>query len=326
MEHIKIFKEHPFKISDIALFNHINAIELKAIEEQLNTCPVVSVRAGEVVLDSHNTSPCLYVVLRGTLAQSSSIARRQLENASIQYFAGECIGELSVLDEEAHTATIAAVTDSELLVIDATTMWRLIDDSNSVARNLLQLLSFRIRATNAQLRNRQKVGEFYRQLSMVDGLTGLHNRSWLNTQLPGLIENAKATETDLSIIMLDLDHFKKFNDQHGHLLGDEALQAAAKSVSAGLRPSDFAARYGGEEMIIILPNTGKDSALVVAERLCDRIRQVRIFDDESRALPHITASLGLATLSNEQDGLGVIASADAALYRAKDRGRNQVAL
>lgn len=326
MEHIKDFRHTNFKVSDIQLFKNIHKDELSLIKRQLDACPVVRVKSGDIVLDSHSSGACLYVVLSGTLAQASNTARRQLENASTQYFAGECVGEISVLDEEASTATIAAMTDAELLLIDAVVMWRLIDESNGVARNLLQLLSFRIRTTNAQLRNRQKVGEFYRQLSMVDGLTGLHNRSWLNTQLPGLIDNAHATENELSIIMLDLDHFKKFNDQYGHVMGDEALQAAAKVVSAGLRPSDFAARYGGEEMIIILPNTSKESALIVAERLCDRIRHKQVFKDDVKPLPHITASLGLATLGVGQDGLAVIASADAALYRAKERGRDQVAL
>ncbi len=326
MEHLKHFRDTNFKVSDIQLFKNIHKDELLAVKRQIGTCDIVSVKSGEIVLDSHSSGACLYVVLSGILAQSSNTSRRQLENASTQYFAGECVGEISVLDEEASTATIAAMTDAELLLIDAPTMWKLIDESNGVARNLLQLLSFRIRATNAQLRNRQKVGEFYRQLSMVDGLTGLHNRSWLNTQLPGLIDNAHATQTELSIIMLDLDHFKKFNDQYGHVMGDEALQAAAKVISAGLRPSDFAARYGGEEMIVILPNTGRESALVVAERLCDRIRHTQVFKDDIKELPHITASLGLATLCSGQDGLAVIASADAALYRAKERGRNQVAL
>jgi diguanylate cyclase (GGDEF)-like protein len=326
LEHFKDFRHTNFKVGDIQLFKNISKDELLKIKQQLDYCPVVTAKSGEIVLDSQSSGACLYVVLSGTLALTSNTSKRQLENSSIQYFAGECVGEISVLDEEASTATIAAVTDAQLLLIDSVIMWRLIDDSNGVARNLLQLLSFRIRTTNAQLRNRQKVGEFYRQLSMVDGLTGLHNRSWLNTQLPGLIENAHATQTELSIVMVDLDHFKKFNDQYGHVMGDEALQVAAKVVSAGLRPSDFAARYGGEEMIVILPNTSKESALIVAERLCDRIRHAQVFKDTDKALPHITASLGLATLTEGQDGLAVISSADAALYRAKERGRNQVAL
>lgn len=326
MEHISHFKDSGFKVNDIQLFHGLAPQEISAIQRTLDSCQIVSVQAGEIVIDSNSSGACLYVILDGTLAQASNVTKRQLENASIQYFAGECIGEISVLNEETSVATIAAVSDSQLLLIDAACMWKMIDESNGVARNLLRLLSFRIRATNAQLRNRQKVGEFYRQLSMVDGLTGLHNRSWLNTQLPGLIEHAHATQTELSIIMVDLDHFKKFNDQYGHVAGDEALQAAAKVINNGLRPSDFAARYGGEEMLIILPNTSRESALVVAERLCERIRNAIIFSDKEKPLPHITASLGLASLQAEQDGLSLIACADAALYRAKERGRDQVAL
>ena len=326
LEHIGHFKDSGFKVHDIQLFHGLASQEMSAIQRALDLCPVVSARAGEIIIDSNSQGACLYVVLIGTLAQASNVTKRQLESASTQYFAGECVGEISVLNEETSVATIAAVSDSRLLLIDAACMWKLIDESNGVARNLLRLLSFRIRATNAQLRNRQKVGEFYRQLSMVDGLTGLHNRSWLNAQLPGLIEHAHATQTELSVIMVDLDHFKKFNDQFGHVAGDEALQAAAKVINNGLRPSDFAARYGGEEMLIILPNTSEESALVVAERLCERIRQTAIFQDDQRPLPHITASLGLARLQSGQDGMAVIACADAALYRAKERGRDQVAL
>lgn len=326
LKHVKTFEEANFKLEGIHLFREINGDQLSTIAKELARCSIVSIKAGEVVLSSHSASACLFIVLKGVLAQASNISRRQLENSTTQYLPGECIGEISVLDEEAHTATIAAVGDSELLVIDANTMWRLIDQSNGLARNMLQLLSFRIRAANAQLRNRQKVGEFYRQLSMVDGLTGLHNRSWLNTQLPGIVDNAHATGHELSIIMVDMDHFKKFNDQHGHVMGDTALQTAAKVIGAGLRPSDFAARYGGEEMIVILPNTNKESALIVAQRICERLRNTSVFDDEDLPLPHITASLGLASLNTGQDGQEVIVCADAALYRAKEQGRNQVSL
>lgn len=326
LKHVKNFGVANFKLEQIQLFREISVDQLDTISAALAQCPVVAINAGEIVLDSHSAASNLYIVLKGVLAQTSSTSRRQLENSTTQYLSGECIGEISVLDEEAHTATIAAVTNSELLVIDADTMWRLIDRSNGLARNMLKLLSFRIRAANAQLRNRQKVGDFYRQLSMVDGLTGLHNRSWLNTQLPGIVDNARLTGHDLSIIMVDMDHFKKFNDQHGHVMGDTALQTAAKVIGAGLRPSDFAARYGGEEMIVILPNTSKESAMIVAERICERLRMAQVFEDDDLPLPHITASLGLATLHEGQDGQEVIVSADAALYRAKERGRNQVSL
>ncbi|MGZ3237531.1 MAG: GGDEF domain-containing protein, partial [Burkholderiaceae bacterium] len=122
------------------------------------------------------------------------------------------------------------------------------------------------------------------------------------------------------------DHFKKFNDQHGHLIGDEALKAAANVLIDTLRPRDFAVRYGGEELMVILPNTNLKASMIVAERLCEQMRQAIVFADMHKPLPHITASFGVATLAPEQDAEMLIATADAALYRAKDAGRNQVAL
>ena len=319
------FKDVDFNINQIHLFRDIPAADLRHIYDRIAGCEVIAVETGEIVLDTNSNASCLYIVLNGALALTSHTGLRQIENSATQYLPGECVGEVAVLDNDIHTSTITAIMGSQLLVIESPLMWQLIEDFNGIAKNLLQLLSFRIRAANAQLRNRQKVGEFYRQLSMVDGLTGLHNRAWLNLQLPMLIESAHATETPLSIIMVDLDHFKKFNDQHGHLIGDDALQTAAKVLNASLRPSDFAARYGGEEMIVILPNTTLEAAQIVAERLCKRIRQAKVLNTD-QALPHITASMGLASLELDQDGSGLISKADAALYRAKHAGRDQVSL
>ncbi|MDO8653327.1 MAG: GGDEF domain-containing protein [Undibacterium sp.] len=327
LEQLMYFRDADYKIDSIQLFRDISPENRHQIARIIKNCFIVKAKAGQIVLDPYSSGARLYIVLKGALGNTVvNQETNNLENAKTQYLPGECVGEISVLDEEIYSSTISALCDSELLVIEAETMWKLIDESNGVARNLLQLLSFRIRAANAQMRNRQKVGEFYRQLSMVDGLTGLHNRAWLNTQLPSMIENAHATGNSLSIIMVDLDHFKRFNDEYGHIMGDDALQAAAKVLNAGLRPSDFAARYGGEEMIVILPNTNQQSALVVAERLCIRLKKTRVFADMQKPLPHVTASFGLATLQEGQDGSAFIGTADAALYRAKDAGRNQVSL
>ncbi|MCH8622985.1 GGDEF domain-containing protein [Undibacterium sp. TS12] len=326
MEHLKLFRDTDYRIEDIHLFRDITDENRQLIADIIKNSQVVKAYTGQIVLDANSSGARLFIVLKGALGVTRITEEsNQLENTITQYLPGECVGEISVLDEEIHSATISAMTDSELLLIEAETLWRLIDESNGVARNLLQLLSFRIRAANAQIRNRQKVGEFYRQLSMVDGLTGLHNRAWLNAQLPGMIQHAHATGAALSIIMVDLDHFKRFNDEHGHLLGDDALQTAAKVLNAGLRPSDFAARYGGEEMMVILPGTALSSAAGVAQRLCNRLAKTKVFIDRQKPLPHITGSFGVATLSIGQDINDFISTADAALYRAKANGRNQIA-
>ncbi|WP_317203988.1 GGDEF domain-containing protein [Janthinobacterium sp.] len=321
MESICLFGASRYKIGDLQLFRDAQEGAVAAL---LAACPVVRLAAGEAIADTRRAR--LYIVLGGALEVAADTTTGMADGTVSRILPGESVGEQSVLDEESNLAAITALAESELLVIEADLVWQLIEASNALARNLLRLLSFRIRAANAQLRRRQKVGEFYRQLSMVDGLTGLYNRAWLNDFLPAMIATARGANTPLSLIMIDLDHFKLFNDSHGHVAGDQALRTAAQVLSAALRPSDCAVRYGGEEMMVILPDTNERVALLVAGRLCERMQAAVVFADMRSALPHVTASFGVASLAPGQDEHALIAAADAALYRAKDGGRNRVAL
>jgi diguanylate cyclase (GGDEF)-like protein len=324
LEQFTTFGTSAYTVDDLHLLQGSTQAGTAAL---LADCPVLRLPAGQALDDTGDKDGRLYIVLRGALTVTHAEARAgHAEGAPAKVLPGECVGELSVLDGEASSDRISALSDSDVLVIDAATLWKLIDESNDVARNLLRLLSFRIRAANAHLRRRQKVGEFYRQLSMVDGLTGLQNRAWLNEHLPGMIENAHVLNSPLSLIMIDLDHFKQFNDLHGHVSGDHALQVAAKAVAADLRPTDFAARFGGEELLVILPATLQKGALMVAQRLCERLRHAVVFSEMRKPLPHITASMGVATLESGQHAEALISAADAALYRAKEDGRDRVAL
>jgi diguanylate cyclase (GGDEF)-like protein len=315
LEHIGAFGACAYSIGDLQLFRGADEEQLSAALAQ---CAVVRLAQGKRLEDTFRAR--LYIVLRGALAETEA------DGTVSKILPGESVGEQSVLDEATNLADISALEDSELLVIEADLVWRLIDSFNGVARNLLRLLSFRIRAANALLRRRQKLGEFYRQLSMNDGLTGLYNRAWLNDMLPRMVATAHRAGTPLSLVMIDLDHFKLFNDSYGHLAGDDALRAAAGEINGALRPSDFAVRYGGEEMLIVLPETGEALALMVAQRLCKRLEKIVIFDDMRTPMPHVTGSFGVACLKDTMDELQLLAAADAALYRAKVGGRNRVSL
>lgn len=323
MELLTLFGRSDYKARDLQLFNDVEQHDLDIITKTLSASCVMLVNAGQAVISAHTTDNRLYIVLSGKLEVVSN-EHNGSTSTNLQYSVGECVGELSVLDEEDQPHTVIAVERSELLVIEADTLWNLIDNVDGVARNLLRLLSFRIRTTNALLRRRHKVGEFYRQMSMIDGLTGIQNRSWLNSQFPQMIEHAHATGNSLSIIMADLDHFKEFNDKYGHIVGDDAIQSAAKILNSTLRPTDFAVRFGGEELLVILPDTENQDCFTVAERLCNKLEQTSIFSDTRQPLPHITASFGVATLADGQDLSSFIEAADAALYRAKNAGRNRV--
>jgi diguanylate cyclase (GGDEF)-like protein len=320
LKHIGTFGASVYTIDALQLFRDSDGEQVAAA---LAPCAIIRLAAGQRLADPFRAR--LYIVLRGALAVADADSAGP-DGSIGKVLPGESVGEQSVLDGATNLAAISALEESELLVIEADLVWQLIDQSNGVARNLLRLLSFRIRAANALLRRRQKLGEFYRQLSMNDALTGLYNRAWLDEMLPKMVAGAQRSGSPLALLMIDLDHFKRFNDTHGHLAGDAALRAAAGVVNAALRPSDFAVRYGGEEMLVILPDASEKLAGMVAERLCQRMQQAVIFDDMRLPLPHLTGSFGVARLAPGMDQLGLVAAADGALYRAKQAGRNRVSL
>ena len=316
LERIGTLGASRYRLSDLQLFAGMDLAQLAPLLAQ---CPIVRLPQGARL---HEHCASMFVVLAGALEVADDAAGG--EGGSTRILPGESAGEQAVLDESGAWLNLAALEDSELLMLEAPLVWELIEHANGLAKNLLRLLSFRVRAANAALRTRRKLGEFYRQLSLNDSLTGLYNRAWLNDMLPRIAATAQRNAAPLSLVMVDLDHFKRFNDDHGHLLGDQALRAAADVIGSGLRPSDYAVRYGGEEMMVVLPDTTAQAALVVAERLCERMRLVRVFKGPELKLPHLTASFGVATLASGMSDQELVAEADAALYRAKLAGRDRV--
>ena len=316
-----MFRDSGYTVENLELFR---GADTPAAARALADCDVVQLTPGERIEDAMRAR--LYIVLSGVLEVETDGHAGASDGSVTRILPGESVGEQSVLDDAANLDAVRAVEDTRLLVIESALAWELIDQSNAVARNLLRLLSFRIRAANALLRRRQKLGEFYRQLSLNDTLTGLYNRTWLADMLPKIVARARAQGSPLALLMVDLDNFKKFNDTHGHLIGDAALCAAANVIRDGLRPSDFAVRYGGEELMAILPETTAELARMVAERLCQQMREAVLFPDMRVPMPHLTACFGVAVLAPDGDEMSLIEAADAALYRAKDAGRNCVSM
>jgi diguanylate cyclase (GGDEF)-like protein len=164
---------------------------------------------------------------------------------------------------------------------------------------------------------------------MVDGLTGLFVRRYFDARIEEEIERSRRYGTPFSVIMLDVDDFKKLNDTYGHLVGDRVLRAIANVIKAQMRGVDTAARYGGEEMAVILPRTEMVGAYNLAERIREAIAELRITtDDEPPRSLGVTASLGISAYpeSKAHDGVDLVRRADKALYRAKKTGKNRVEL
>ena len=164
------------------------------------------------------------------------------------------------------------------------------------------------------------------RLALLDGLTGIPNRRAFDDQLSHEWSRALRNQGLLSLIMIDIDHFKSFNDAYGHLGGDDCLKRVATALLASLRASDFVSRYGGEEFVCILPEADEESALITAERIHRNVELLHLPHCGSLVSPFVTISLGVATLMPSHDFVPdyLIEMADQMLYRAKDKGRNRI--
>lgn len=165
-----------------------------------------------------------------------------------------------------------------------------------------------------------------RKLVFLDGLTGVFNRRYFDQQLVMEMARAVRNQSALSLIMLDVDYFKRYNDQYGHQAGDDCLRHIAATLKAGLRrPADLVARYGGEEFACILPETDFNDAMVMAHELEQRVRAQAIAHQDSDTAPVVTISLGVAgrQAGTPGDADALLAAADAQLYKAKNAGRGR---
>ena len=171
---------------------------------------------------------------------------------------------------------------------------------------------------------RQKNVELH-EISIRDGLTGLYNRKHLMETLDKEVNRSQRHSHSFSFLVIDIDHFKKYNDTYGHLAGDEVLSRLASVFKKSIRSSDYAARYGGEEFIIMLPEIGPEQGVEAAERIRNKVAEEN-FAGEGESI-EVTISVGVASYpENGEDAQSVIRNADAALYEAKELGRNRVVL
>jgi len=163
-----------------------------------------------------------------------------------------------------------------------------------------------------------------------DALTGVYNRRYMEEALNKIVNTMKrAGGGMLSLMILDLDYFKKYNDTYGHAEGDACLQAVAKAIAGSItRTEDFVARYGGEEFVVVLPNAREDGACIIAERTIENVRNCNIPHRENQAAPVVTLSIGIVTgnVRTLETGLEYIKRADQALYASKANGRNRYTL
>ena len=274
--------------------------------------------AGEILLSPERDNHHVYLLLAGSLGvhfdSPDSPEIRTLTK-------GISVGEMSIIDGTPPSAYVIAKETSRVFPIHRDMLHSLVADTSPVAGNLLRMMTQWMKANTQRIvKDRTQIWELTDHAN-VDALTRLYNRRLLDNALPRLLSKGGHP---LCVLLIDVDHFKKYNDTHGHLGGDQALMAMGDVLKTSVRPYDFATRYGGEEFLVILPNTTEDEGMVAAERIRQTAEKKKINSADGSPLPGITISIGLAMNNPEATPQSLIAAADAQLYRAKKEGRNCV--
>lgn len=190
--------------------------------------------------------------------------------------------------------------------------------SNQLEEMLLQ--------SNAAMEELRRDLEHVRREAMTDGLTGLANRKSFDSEFDRIFQDAEKNKQGFTLLMLDIDHFKSFNDNFGHQVGDQVLRLVARTLKDSIKGKDFAARYGGEEFAIILPDTDLAGAVIVGNALRKAVASKDVINRSTgKVLGRITMSVGVAEYVTDKTAEDLIERADSALYSAKHNGRNQVA-
>ena len=296
-------------IMHMRLFQNVAASNLCQLLKGFRTCEL---EAGEILLSPFKRNQYLYLLLEGQL----KVYLGSLDNqAASTLEVGECAGEVSCIDNQPPSAYVVATTASVVLRLHRKALLTLFSQSPQLMQNLLELLCQRVRQSNQGILDSE-------QHANIDTLTGCFNRRWLEHVYQRESTRCAYNSQPLCMLMLDVDHFKPYNDQHGHLAGDYALCLVAHTLRHQLRPKDSMARYGGEEFVILLPGIDAQEGRNIGQRLRESLEQVPSFYSPIGILPGVTASIGLAQMQSRDSLESLIARADKALYQAKQQGRN----
>lgn len=307
-------------LSRLQLFRNVD-LENQSLRELLSLCQYRQLVPGEIVVSTEEENRYLYILLKGRLVIQLG-SHDDIPLATVE--PGECVGEMSVIDSGVPSAQVSAIEESTVLIIAQDTLWRMVSVSHEIARNLLYIMSERVRYSNLVIADSLEMQRKYQRFATTDSLTGLHNRGWLDDAFDREIKRSERDQLPLSLIMIDVDNFKKYNDVYGHLAGDQVLVTVAESIRNPLRPNDMVARFGGEEFAVLLPETSLDNAKIIAERLRKHVCKADPGMLDEKPLPKVTISSGIA---GRQPGYSLdmmIAAADVAMYHAKRNGKNRV--
>jgi diguanylate cyclase (GGDEF)-like protein len=301
-------------LRSIALFR---GVDPEVVADLLPQCARIDVAEGELLLAPNRVNRCVYVVLSGRLAvHLGSLDAPKTADLP----PGACAGEMSLIEDVDPSAYVIALEDSHLMVISHHLLWQMVERSHAFSKNLLVVLSERVRSDNEFIASSLGVLRQAEHNAFTDPLTGLGNRRWMKDMFDRELERARRDGEPVCLMMVDIDNFKLFNDHYGHIAGDRVLLAVADALRDRLRATDLIARFGGDEFAVLLPSLDVTQARGAGERLRRRIVEL----SPPSLSTAITISIGVCGAAAGDDVGSLMQRADEAMYAAKTRGRNRI--
>ena len=305
-------------LEGLELFRGVHADD---VQDLLQRCDRRDLEAGELLLSPGSDNEHVFVVLSGSLSvHIGSLDTPILATMEV----GACVGEMSIIEHRDPSAYVIAAEPTHLLLIHQTVLWDMVNASHEFAKNLLVVMSERVRSHNRVIAH--SFGELKKveQRAKTDALTGLGNRHTMEETFLREINRCARDGRPVSLVMIDVDYFKEFNDEYGHIAGDRVLSAVAKILTNQFRPRDLLVRYGGDEFAVLVPEVDEQQAVTIADRVRESVCGSTGDGSDSLIKIPIRISMGVAELCKDMTLEKLIRAADEALYRAKHAGRNLV--
>jgi diguanylate cyclase len=294
-------------------------------------------------------NPSLNNAIGNILSDTGTISVAQVEELYLKHFSAAQIGEkidkvgsqiageieqvMSMIDAaigsaDSYSKSLAGASQNMADEGDRDQIRTIIESLVSATREVETAnseMQQRLKDSRQEIRELQENLEVVRTESLTDPLTTLANRKFFDDAFRRMLKEAEVKMQPLSVILTDIDHFKKFNDTYGHLTGDQVLRLVAVSLKHNVKGQDVAARYGGEEFAVLLPKTPLDQAVIVAEHIRRAVQSKELVRRSTgETLGRVTISIGVATWRKGDTSATMLERADTCLYAAKDAGRNRV--
>lgn len=313
-------------LHSVDIFSTLDNDELTIVRRYLRN---VTCHPDEAVFHQSDDESDLYIVREGTVL----IRVRASEGVEVeiaQLGEGDFFGEMSLFEDEPRSATCVMTEGGRLFRLRKSDFFSLTSEHPETAIKVMSKMASitagRLQNTSAFLTDLVQWGEGARRRAITDDLTGLHNRRYLDDALDEQLAQAKVSGDQFSLIMMDLDKFHAINDVYGQQFGDEVIAAVAPPVADSIGETDIAARYGGDEFVIILPGRSAEESLEIAEQVRTSVERLQITSPNGTYVS-VTTSQGIAEYpSHAKDVEALKEFADKALYAAKEAGRNRAAI